>query len=274
MQEVEISQSPLKSINPNDYTISIRLRPGGFCFALYCKPSNEFTALYDVKANNVEEMLTIWKNMGIDANQFCHVDLVEDCEKWTLIPQDMEGLDTETLWLLNYGTKPATDLQKANVGLINAKCIYEGGSESNKLKERIPNLTVRPVQVADINYATQESQIEGTDYIGIDIREKQFHLYLLKRGQMKLANSFAYESDADVLYFVMNTLRTFQLSQTETKVELWGKVDESIVKQLRQYIKQVSVATPSNRHNYANGIKRLNSRHEYYDLFNIVTCAL
>lgn len=274
MQELEIAQSPLKSINPTDYTISIRLRPGGFCFSLYSKSLREFTSLYNVAAENANEAIAILERIGIKGEEFSQVNILDDCERWTLLPANLEGADRKGVWELNFGTPPTTTLCEADITTAGTKIMFEASQGSAELKAHFTNAKLFPVQAADIAYVLQASQTQTSGYIGMDIREKQMSLYVANNGKLQLANDFGYETPTDILYFAMNALRTFQLKQNEVCMELWGKLPDTTLALLKQYIKHVSVAEPNKQFDYTSGIKKLANRHEFYDLFNIAICAL
>ncbi len=274
MQEIEIAQSPLKSINPTDYTISIRLRPGGFCFSLYSKSSREFTSLYNVAADNANDAIAILERIGIKGEEFNQVFILDDCEKWTLLPANLEGADLNAVWELNFGAKTATTISETTLNTAGSKCLFEPSEGALGLKAHYANAKLCPLQMADIAYALQASQTAPGGFMGLDIRDKQMCLYVANNGRLQLANAFGYETPTDLLYFVMNTLRTFQLKQDEVCVELWGKIPDTTLQLIKQYIKHVSVAEPNKKFDYVSGIKKLTNRHEFYDLFNIALCAL
>ncbi len=274
MHDIEITQSLLKSINPTDYTISIRLRPGGFCFSLYSKTAREFTALYDVSAENIDDVVSKMERIGLRGNEFCQIYVLDDCEKWTLLPANMEGTDQNAVWELNFGLQPAAPLCEADIATAGTKCLFEAGENSLALKKRFTNARLFPIQVADIAYSLQGSQNTEGGFMGLDVRDKQMCLYVANNGKLQLANAFGYETPTDLLYFVMNTLRTFSFKQNEVHVELWGKTPDTTLQLLKQYIRHVSVAEPNKLFDYASNIKKLANKHEYYDLFNITICAL
>lgn len=274
MQNLEIANSPLKSINPNDYTISIRPRPGGFCFALYDRLSRKVTALYDVAANSVDNLVQKWEGLGLKGEYFNNIFILEDSEKWTLVPDAIKGADLNAIWQLNFGQKPTKELKGSSIPQIGAKCIFDVSEKCRQLQERFPNSTLYPIQVPDIFHTIQKSQIDNCDCLGLNVRSKQLDLYMASKGKLLLANAFTYETSSDILYFTMNAVRIFQLDQQLVNVDLWGRLPEGTTDLLKQYISNVAVAEPNNQNEYANGIKKLTNKHEYYDLFNIATCAL
>ncbi len=274
MQDIEISQSPLKSINPIDYTISIRLLPGGFCFALYHRQQQQFTTLYRKAANSVADVVTQCEAMGVRLADFGQVNLLDDCKKWTLAPLHIEGLDIKAIWKLNFGSEPQTSLNKSAIAPANALCLFEPSGKALQLKEMLPQANLYPLQAADIAYTIQGSLVAKGNFMGIDVRDKQVNIYLANMGKLQLANAYNVETDTDILYFVMNTVRIFQLSQTDTTLELWGDLAPETINLIGQYMKRVSIAKPYNRFDYMSAIKKLDNIHEYYDLFNIAICAL
>lgn len=274
MQEIEIAQSPLSSINPTEYTISIRLRPGGFCFSLYHVNESKHTCLYDLNAATTTEVASKLEGMGIRAKEFAQVYIVDDCKRWTLVPLNMEGLDTNSLWKLNFGNEAEAALKTTDIAPARARCVFEPSQESQELLQLLGKGQIDAIQTADIVYSLRESQSTNNDFMGIDIRGKQTNFYLAKRGRLELANSYNTETSTDILYYAMNLVRTFQLSQTEMTARIWGQVPDKLTHQLGQYIKDVEKSELDEHYNYANGIKKLGNNQEYFDLFNIATCAL
>lgn len=272
MHNIEIAQSHLKGINPTDYTISIRLRPGGFCFSLYNRPTRSYSVLYDVNSDNAELSL---EQMGLLGEEFQRMNVIDDCEKWTLLPSNIEGTDANAIWELNFGQPPASPLCEADIATAGTRCLYEPGADSVALKSKFPNASLYPIQAADIAYTLQASQRAEKGYMGLDVRDKQMCVYVAEKGRLQLANAYSYETATDLLYFAMNVLHTLQFDQNEMQVELWGKLPDAATPLLKRYIRHIAVASPNDMFDYTGNIKKLANRHEYYDLFNITTiCAL
>lgn len=274
MHSLEIANAALKNINPNDYTISIRPRPGGFCFVLYDRTAHRFPVLFDAKASSAATLLDVWTRMGIEGERFYHINVLSHCEKWTLLPQEMRGADRTAAWKLAFGEEPGTPLNESPIAPVDACCIFEACEKSRQLQQHFTNATLWPTQAADLLHAVQTSQANLTHYMGLNAQDKQVNLYIVENGRLLLANTFATETTTDALYFAMNAARTFQLDQKETLTEVWGKNAEETAKLLRHYLQKAKVAELDSRFAYDSGIKKLANKQEYYDLFNIATCAL
>jgi len=80
----------------------------------------------------------------------------------------------------------------------------------------------------------------------VDLREKEFQLLCGKKGQLLLSKEFPYENHEDVIYYLLQTCRQFELSQEDVELKLSGLIDKGSVlfKELYQYFIKVELRNP------------------------------
>ncbi|MBL7747887.1 MAG: DUF3822 family protein [Chitinophagaceae bacterium] len=81
----------------------------------------------------------------------------------------------------------------------------------------------------------EKSHNEG--HLLIDIRKEDFTLLAVHGGNLLLAQTYAYSTPEDVLYYLLRAANEFSLAKEECKVSLSGLVDEqsALYKELYQY---------------------------------------
>ena len=62
-----------------------------------------------------------------------------------------------------------------------------------------------------------------------------------KEGKLQIMNRFEYTSSFDILYYILNIAKQFQLAQTEISIISYNLQDEETIGLLKQYIGEVQV---------------------------------
>jgi hypothetical protein len=77
----------------------------------------------------------------------------------------------------------------------------------------------------------------------VDFRKEDFTVVAAKQSKLLLAQTFAYSTPEDVLYYLLKITQQFSLSQENTTIYLSGLVDigSSLYKELYQYFIQIAL---------------------------------
>jgi hypothetical protein len=113
--------------------------------------------------------------------------------------------------------------------------------------------------------------INVDDQLEVHIATQQFRVLVKKENQVQLAQTYAYKSPLDVVYFLLKICYEFQLDQSSVFVILSGLVekDSAMYKELHNYFANLHFAEAS-----AYELPQNELPHHYFtSLYNLAACA-
>ncbi len=107
----------------------------------------------------------------------------------------------------------------------------------------------------------------------INVRDHQVDLLVFKDG-LELANTFAYQSAEDLLYFTLYVMEQHQLDPNVAKVKLIGKIETNgeIYQLLFKYLKDCNIDVNITDFNFSSLFKEVPS-HYFKSLYSLVLCG-
>ncbi len=216
--------------------LSIRLGEKHGCFAITNKPGNELYELgycsvlrWDEK--ELTELLTAYPSLQ---HSFYDCQVVYDFPQGVFVPATVHGLE-ETPVLLNGGNNSGANIITEQVQGWQFNTMYAVPAEIQQwLGQKFPAAKYRHQYSLGIRMINTTG--EGGSLL-VDLREDDFTVMVAKAGKFLLAQSFAYSTPDDVLYYLIKICRQFSLSQQDVELSLSGLVDKqsSLYRELYQY---------------------------------------
>ncbi len=117
--------------------------------------------------------------------------------------------------------------------------------------------------------------VSADKFVAVFIRKDYFWLIYSDKGQLKFFNSFAYQTDDDILYFSLNMISSLGLDPEKTPIYMEGMASKkaAIYHRFRQYLKHVQLAAASPDYHYSYLFDQIpDSR--FVTLLNLQACAL
>jgi hypothetical protein len=142
----------------------------------------------------------------------------------------------------------------------------------NTIMSLYPNITpvhhLKPL----LNHVCQIGNSSKDNYIHLHFEKDFFNLIILNSKDLHFCNSFNYKNTNDILYYVMNVLKSYEINQ-ETTIHfsgLAGKYDD-LVSAFSTYIKRIKFSQPFGNFTFSN-IFNSDVLHRYINLFNLPNC--
>ena len=88
-------------------------------------------------------------------------------------------------------------------------------------------------------------EIPVSPFLKIQIYTGHAIMAVTQNGKLQLIQSFPFQSEEDLLYYVMNTLKQFHIDAADAQIDISGKIlpDSILYQQLNQLFGQMSVET-------------------------------
>lgn len=117
--------------------------------------------------------------------------------------------------------------------------------------------------------------VHADNFLTVLIRKDYIWLVYATKNQLKFINSFSYQSDDDMLYFIMNVVSTMNIDPEKTPILLEGIASKkaAIYHRVRQYIKHVQLSSAHPDYHYSYLFDQIPDG-RFVTMLNLQACAL
>lgn len=132
----------------------------------------------------------------------------------------------------------------------------------------------KPYASYAIPLALHHSQSDNQT-VWLTIQDQNFDVVHCRQQKLKFHNLFPYESDTDIVYFLLSCFELLNLDAHQVHLIVEGKFTQtsSIIGLLKKYIDKVEVATRETELNYNNALREMQD-HQYTIYIKPILCEL
>ncbi|WP_243350282.1 DUF3822 family protein [Parabacteroides sp. FAFU027] len=233
------------------YTLSIRLAPGGFSFYLV-DPVNEGAALYESfllpknqpVVNAIEEV--VYKNEHLLLS-YKKTELVVVSPFYTIVPAAFSNIETGER-LLSFTHENATgkyfvnDFRKKE--MVNHFAVNE--DSYNFLTRTFALSKVIHYMTPMLEYFTERSRFGNYSKMYANLESDRIDLFCFHRNQLELVNSYACQNLNDAIYYTLYTWEKLGLHQVNDELHICGDAGlrSRMTPHLSKYIQRVLPLNP------------------------------
>ena len=143
---------------------------------------------------------------------------------------------------------------------------------ANIFIKQFPGLKFYNQQIPFINrnlFKYHSDSIKGF----VNINDDFIDLCLTENGKLLLYNNFTFKTDPDIIYYIMNVFKQFDLNPENTELILSGLVDKksSVYSNLKGFIGQLRFDKLSEDFSYSYTFNKVPA-HSFTNLFNLQLC--
>jgi hypothetical protein len=142
------------------------------------------------------------------------------------------------------------------------------------LEKVFPNSSIRHSGAVNLSlFFSQHSLIQKNLFLNIS--EGSIEISVKEGNELLFYNVFNFQSDEDVLYYLLFTMEQLQLNPLHVKLAIAAQKDVSddLIKNIKKYIKQVDLCVSDASVNLKGELASL-PKHYYFTLLNQHLCAL
>ena len=247
MRSVEFTRDFVELTNSQQYTLSIRVTSGGFCFCVLDNVSRQFI-FFKNKIFDSLDMAQIEQLVNADPifnYSYKKIIITYGGQSYSLMPCELFDADKATE-ILSFSQSQAGETvrheQLLKTNIINIFSIPENLLQF--LTQRFPDASILHQSTALISDAIRQSQEQQAKQLHIDVHAGFFYATIVDNGKLILSNSFTYENTAEFAYFVLNLFSKFDLNQDETHLFFSGNINKTgdEVDILQHYIRHIFFA--------------------------------
>jgi hypothetical protein len=280
MPFIELFDETLDINSTENYEISIQLSTEGLAFLVLDTIRNKFIMLRSFgaeenKNSTIEELEEIIKKDDFLKKKYKKVNIVTPSPKFTLIPSPLYDPGRKDEYF-SFNHVPAPDLITFNNKLADPDSflVYAILQPLNLLiRKEWPGLqpyhNLKPL----FDHISTARKTRGDNYIHIHVERDFFNLILYNQNILRFCNSFNYRNISDILYYVLNIIKSMDIKQEET-IYLSGQTEryDDLYSNLSLYIRNVKFAEPNGNFTFSY-VFNDTGLHRYLNLINIVNCG-
>ncbi|MDA3890514.1 MAG: DUF3822 family protein [Salinivirgaceae bacterium] len=270
--------------NINNYHLSLQVNLKGFSFCVLDRERNKFIALGNYYFNKItsysillDEINTIFQNEEILKHNYQHAKLLFVTPKYTYIPSPFfDQSEIENIYGLNHKLYKDDNLHTNYLYGNSSYTIYSIPSYIESFfSEKYSSLKIYHHSCPLIEEILLKDKLSTHKTRAfLNILPDIFDFIIIEDGKLKLFNSFAYKSETDFQYFVLNTFDQLKLSTIDIPVSILGfvKRDDQKIEYLKKFIKQIDYFSKPTHFEYAYGFNEL-PEHYFINLINLYQCG-
>jgi len=281
MPFLELFDETLDINSTENYELSIQVSPDGLSFCILDTIRNKYVLIraFKQEANkysNSENIKELLEKDDFLTKRYKKVNVVMPSQKFTLIPSPLfDPAKKDEYFNFNH------ILENGNT-IISNKIIdpdvFLVFSVSKRLIEIINNHYpgVHPyhhIKPLFDNISHGRKKLNG-NYIHIHVEREYFNLIIFRNNLLKLCNTFIYRNISDILYYVLNVFRKFDIVQEET-IHFSGLTEkyDDLSSNFSIYVRNIKFAEPSGNFTFSY-VFNDTELHRYLNLFSAVNCEL
>ena len=263
--------------NSEKYEVSIRLWPDGLSFSGYVPAEKDSffteTVLFDGGIPIAQSLKDIFFDNQCFSYLYRSLYVICASGKYTLVPENVfSEKDKSQLFSFCH--------QQGNTGKILAQPLtnlqlYLLYSIDNDVYEFLIRSLVNPRFIYSLSpLLVTWQKMSITSYpkqLNVFIHNGLLDIACFERGEMLFANSFDYEKDDDIIYYIMYACKQIGVNQLEDSIRFYGNEVEchSAMSVMKKYIGQVNYFPPG-----ITSYRVASDRDVYVDVIALTECGL
>jgi len=276
----ELFDETLNLNSTEKYELAVQLSPTNIAFCILDTIRNKYILLRSFEAEDdnyytASKIGEIMQNDDFLNCKYKKTTIVAVAEKSTLVPiQFYDPEKKDDYFRHNHSLENNAVIIANKIALPEAYTVFEvSNSVHDAVASRYPNITpvhhLKPL----LNHVYRTGRSFKDDYIHLHVEKDFFNLIIVNSYDLKFCNSFNYRNINDILYYVMNVLKSFEINR-ETAIHLSGLMEryDDLTSAFSTYIRRLKFSQPSGNFTFSYVFNE-SVLHRYINLFNLPNCV-
>jgi hypothetical protein len=279
MAFLELIDETLDINSTENYDLSLELSFNSLSFCILDSIRNKFILLRSYlpdsdRKYSISDLAEIINKDEFILKKFRKLSIISQAFKFTLVPAPLfEAERKEEYFLLNHYLDEDQSIQVNRLKEPDAFLIY---SEKKSLNELIASKWPDQPFIHHLKPLLLNASLianDHRDYLFIHAEKDFFNLVVYNRNTLKLCNSFAYRTYADIIYYTLNVIKHQGLDQESVTI-LSGQVKkkDELFLELTKYLKNVKYSEPKGSFDFSY-VMNDTDLFRYINIITAVNCG-
>ncbi len=256
MPYLELIDETLDINSTENYDLSVEMSPDNLSFCILDSIRNKFILLRSYKAENdkryqPDSLSKIVVKDEFLTKKYRRANIITPSYKFTLVPSPLfETEKKDEYYLLNHSLQENQIILVDRVKEPDSYLIYSQLKYINELIARYwPGQQVCHNLKPWLSFASGIA-VDHNEYLFIHLEKEFFNLAVYTGGKLNLCNSFIYKNSTDILYYMLNIVKSRGMKQDLIAI-ISGQVTrrDNLISEMSAYLKNIRFAEPKG--NYA-----------------------
>ena len=280
MPEINILEKSIDQQALENSILSIQANLDGFSFCIYDPEKKIFTGFRSFKTDNVgladrlvDKIEEIQKKDNLLKVPFRETRFIYLSQKSTLIPAAyFDETKLKTYFEFNHTIDELDEIHFNYISPANAYNVFALPTYIASAA-RFPNARFYHQSTPFIN-SILTNFAANKEVVFVNLNHSFFDIAVAGPKGLALYNSFAYQQESDLLYFILYVYNQLGLSLQHTELVLSGANADNAryYNALKSYITFVKYNSPDKKLEFISEFDKLN-KYSYLNLFNVVNCG-
>lgn len=262
--------------------LSIFVSSNTFQYAIFTNEFKNVVALQDVAFNEdklaeydaIEMIALLCNNSLLNQKKFEKVNICILNNQFTLIPESFANA-TDINELLNFTNGQSIAGKSFTHKTKQCNFSYKLSNDwIDFFGKTFPNASIRHSGAVQISLLFEQFSLLSTNLF-LAIHTSQIEISVKKNNQFLFYNVFSFESEEDILYYILFTIEQLELNPLSSKLVVAAELEtkNSLIKSIKKYIKEVEFCVLDKSIQFQNNNNQL-PNHFYFTLLNQHLCEL
>ena len=236
------------------YTLSIRLSAGGFCFAVHNPQTPNEYAFQPYSIDPLKTLTNNLKTAVVNTEMLKHtygaVNIILADTSYTLVPKEFyDEQYKEEFYRQNISTPITGSVIMHNfVGDEQLAVIF---AIEKQLHRFITNRWAKAQVYASISpiisFGIERSYTSGKKYNLLHLHKHGIDFMCYENTTPLFVNTFQYKDSADALFYLLNSWTSLSLSQTDDTLHIAGQSrhGKSLIREIKKFIQNIHLVRPA-----------------------------
>ncbi len=279
MPFLELFDETLDINSTENYELSVNGSPDGLSYCILDTIRNKFILLrsFEPEENKYFSSTNLNELLSKDdflSRRYKKINIVIPSRKFTLVPSALfDPAKKDEYFILNHNNDEGNLIVTNKVDDPDAYLVFSVSKSVNDLfKSFYPGVYpfhhIKPL----LNHISHSRKSVHGNYIHVHVERDYFNLIIFSENILKFCNTFNYRNISDILYYVLNVFKTFNIKQEETIYfsGLTEKYDD-LSSGFSIYIRAIKFAEPAGKFTFSYVFNETELQ-RYLNLFSVVNC--
>jgi hypothetical protein len=279
MPFLELFDETLDINSTANYELSVQMSQDDLSYTILDTIRNKYVLLRSSGPNDnryfsSEQLGSIITRDDFLMKKFKKVSLVIPSAKFTLVPSPLfDPAKKEEYFSFNHSTDASQVIFTNHMREPDSFIVFSVPKFINDvMKELYPAIHPYHHTKPLLNQLANFTRSARGHYVHVHIENEFFNLFVFENNILKFSNSFNYRNISDILYFVLNTYKSMNISNEEA-VHFTGITEkyDDIYSGFAMYIRNISFTPPSGPFTFSYVFNDI-ELHRYFNLFSLSAC--
>lgn len=281
MPDISLLDTSLEKEKTQNYFLSIQADLNGFSFCILDIEKKTYLGIrhYDIKDvysldDFTDKLLKIFNEDELLNKSFKSVSFIYLTQKSILIPASFfDKSNLKAYFEFNHSLSDLDEIHYNFLSEIDAYNVFVIPNYiASEIIKRFENVKLYHQATPFIKSIFEKNIDRDSDGVYVNMNDKFIDIAVARENRLNLYNTFQFQNETDLLYFVLYIYKQLNLDTKKNKLFVSGQQGENpkYYKALKKYINKVEYLEPFDF--FFSGVLEKINKHKFMNLFNLVSC--